>query len=184
VNELQASPHYHYNAVELGYFTEGRQVFSCLLDSSTAVTLNAASAPTKFYCNKLSAGSSYIIPKGWLHWLLSPCEPFEVFLTFTSADYGAKELNKLLSHIVVLYLVQSKQTIATLCAGNVNVPKAAYQAIPTSKFYPGKDTTVEEMQALYEYLGDSVSDFAFGDNHLMPGNATAGAKFCEKYGPV
>lgn len=70
------------------------------------------------------------------------------------------------------------------CAGNVNVPKAVYQEIPTSKFYPGKDTTVEEMQALYEYLGDSVTNFAFGDNHLMPGNATAGAKFCEKYGPV
>lgn len=64
----------------------------------------------------------------------------------------------------------------------MNVPQAVYQPIPTSKFYPGKDTTVEEMQALYEYLGDSVSDFAFGDNHLMPGNATAGAEFCQKYG--
>jgi len=89
MDDLQASPHYHYNAVELGYFTKGRQIFSCLLDSTTAVTLTAASAPTKFYCNKLRAGSSYTIPQGWLHWLLSPCEPFEVFLTFTSSDYGA-----------------------------------------------------------------------------------------------
>lgn len=64
----------------------------------------------------------------------------------------------------------------------MNVAQAVYQPIPTSKFYPGKDITVEEMQALYEYLGDSVSDFAFGDNHLMPGNATAGAEFCQKYG--
>jgi hypothetical protein len=150
---VQAAPHYHYNAVELGYFTKGRQIFSCLLDSSIAVTYNATSAPIKFYCNKLNEGNSYTIPKGWLHWLLSPCDPFEVFLTFTSNDYG-----------------------------NVNVPKAVYQGIPVSKYYPGKNITVEEMQDLYQYLQDSVGSFEFGDNHLMPGNATAAAVFCEKYG--